>query len=109
MKTSFSHLSDDEFFIKFFGVKSEKFFYPGRYFNRLKESNIRKWIILETFARKDVRLAINNKHCTILKKDKDLLLLFKKDYLKVTRASRCYLSGKGQSYLILNDKDEKKD
>ena len=110
MKTNFSHLSDDEFSKKFFGVESEKLFtYPSYYFYLLKESNIRKWIILETFKRKDIRLPINSKYCAILKKDKDLLLLFKKDYLKVMRVPRCYLFSKGRSYLILNDKDKKKD
>jgi hypothetical protein len=110
MKTNFSHLSDDEFSKKFFGVEFEKLFtYPAYYFNMLKESNIRKWIILETFKRKDIRLPINSKHCVNLKKDKDLLLLFKKDYLKVMRVPRCYLFSQGQSFLILNDKDKKKD
>jgi hypothetical protein len=110
MKTNFSHLSDDEFSKKFFGVEFEKLVIcPGYYFMHLKESNIRKWIILETFKRKDIRLPINNKYCIILKKDKDLLLLFKKDYLKVMRVPSCYFFGKGRSYLILNDKDKKKD
>jgi len=102
MKFNFSHLTNDEFFIRHFNKSQESFLlYPS--FFSLKESNVRKWIILEAFRRTNLKLPINWQYRHNLQNDKDLLFLFKKGYLKVIRFGFSFSSNKRQSYLVLKE------